>query len=94
MILAENSRSLQNSTKPKLQLGTNRCLCASCGHYFGGAYAFEKHRVGPAGDRACLPPGAVRDKQKRSVLWLNKYGYWVRIDKPVQLQRPVVRVAA
>ena len=94
MILPENSRSLRKSTNPKLPPATNRCLCALCGHYFGGAYAFEKHRVGPAANRSCLDPGAVRDKQNQLLLRLNKFGYWVRIDKPVHMRQPVVQVAA
>ena len=93
-MIVHASEKLRTNPKPKLPPGTNRCLCASCGAYFGGVSAFDMHRVGPAADRSCLPPGAVRDKQERSLLWLNKYGYWVRNKKPIHLQRPVVREAA
>ena len=78
----------------KLQFGTNRCLCAACGHYFGGVTSFDMHRVGPADNRSCLAPCGVRDKQKQPLLQLNDRGYWVRIDRPIHLQQPAVRVAA
>ena len=91
-----HSDKLRTNPDPKLPLGTNRCLCASCGCYFGGVRAFELHRtrVGPAADRACLPPGGVRDKRNRPLLRLDKYDYWVQIDKPVHLRQPVVLEAA
>ena len=96
MILPEKTTSLRKSTEPQLPPGTNRCQCASCGHYFGGVRAFEKHRVrvGPAVDRACLDPGGVSDSHKQPLLRLTEQGYWVRIDWPVHLRQPVVRVAA
>ena len=94
MILPEKTTSLRKSTNPKLPLGTNRCLCASCGHYFGGVRAFELHRVGPADDRSCLSPRRVSDRQKQPVLQLNKHDYWVLISSPVHLRQPVVLEAA
>ena len=63
---------------PKLPPGRNFCKCPACGIYFGGVQTFEAHRVGPARDRGCLPPGEVRDKHNRPLLKLNLKGYWVR----------------
>ena len=85
---------LRTHPNSKLPPGTNRCLCASCGVYFGGVTSYAMHRVGPADDRSCLAPGDVRDNQLRPLLKLNKFGYWVRIDHPGQRQQPIVRVAA
>ncbi len=88
------SNKLRTNPKLKLPPGTNRCLCASCGHYFGGVTAFDMHRVGPASERACLAPGGVSDGHNRPLLKLNKYGYWVRIDIPIHSHKPAVRKAA
>ena len=73
---------------PKLPPGRNFCRCAACGSYFGGVQAFDAHRVGPARDRGCLPPGEVRDKHGRPLLKLNLRGYWVRCFKkrPLELR--------
>ena len=67
-----------NQADPKLPPGTNYCRCSACGTYIGGLVTFDLHRVGPADDRSCLPPGEVRDKHGRPVLRLNARGYWVR----------------
>lgn len=66
---------------PKLPFASNKCKCPSCGQYFGGERAFDMHlgvglRVG--GDRACLPPSSVSDKQGRHLLKLNDRGYWIQ----------------
>jgi len=60
---------------PKLKPGTNYCLCASCGEYFGGVRAFEMHRSGPSRDRSCLAPARVSDKHGKTLLELRG-GYW------------------
>ena len=86
MSLALNYK-FHTQSDQKLPPGTNRCQCASCGAYFGGVNGFERHRIGPAADRRCLPLGAVRDKQNRSLLRLTEQGYWVRIDRPVHLRQ-------
>ena len=67
-----------NQSDAKLPPGTNFCKCAACGSYFGGVGAFDLHRYGKGKDRACLPPGALADRQNRPLLRLNDRGYWVR----------------
>lgn len=52
---------------PQLPYGTNRCRCAGCGRYFGGADGFDRHRV----NFRCLDPATMG-------LSLNMAGYWVR----------------
>ena len=95
MIRQNESRfSRLPESDPKLPPGTNRCRCASCGAYFGGLRAFEKHRIGPASDRTCLDPRCVSDRQNQSVLKLNRLGYWVLINRPVHLRHAIVQVAA
>ena len=91
MIRPSNSKI---TLDPELPFGTNRCLCASCGCYFGGLRAFERHRIGPASDRTCLDPCCVSDSQKRPLLQLNKHRYWVLNTRPTHLRQPVIRVAA
>jgi hypothetical protein len=39
---------------PKLNPGSNKCLCRECGLYFGSVHAFDRHRVGGCNDRRCL----------------------------------------
>lgn len=53
---------------PKLPFGTNYCLCRSCGLYFGGEYAFSRHRV----DFRCLTPEELANAGFR----LSARGYW------------------
>ena len=62
---------------PKLPVGTNYCKCASCGEYFGGVRGFELHRQGQGGDRSCLAPSRVANKEGKPLLRLNERGYWV-----------------
>lgn len=59
---------------PKLPPGTNYCRCPTCGEYFGGVTTFDRHRVGPAADRACLGRLAMR----RAGLSIDSKGYWRR----------------
>ncbi len=75
----------------KLPHGTNRCKCSGCGEYFGGVRAFELHRTGTYPDRVCLPPSCASNGHKRPLLRLNDLGYWVHVDKPVRLHKPVVQ---
>jgi len=93
-MIVHASEKLRTNPDSKLPPGTNRCLCASCGGYFGGVTSFDMHRVGPADDRSCLAPSDVRDRQKQPLLRLSNLGYWVRIRKPIHLQQPAVPVAA
>ena len=60
-----------------LPIGSNRCLCAACGEYFGGVTAFDMHRIGPAHDRRCKAPAQVSDSKGKPLLKVSKYGYWV-----------------
>lgn len=51
---------------PRLPYGTNFCLCAACGRYFGGVNGFERHRV----NFQCVDAATIG-------LRLNR-GRWVR----------------
>lgn len=64
---------------PMLPPYKNYCKCADCGQYFTAETTFRRHRVGKHGDRRCLPPSDVLDKQGRRRLRLNKHGYWATI---------------
>lgn len=66
---------------PMLPWYTNFCQCAGCGEYFGGVTSFDLHRrggVGGKGDRRCLPPSEIADREGRRLLRKNEKGYWVR----------------
>lgn len=58
---------------PKLPVGSNFCLCGSCGEYFGGVKSFDTHRHGND-VRACYGPSVMRERG----LELNSRGYWIR----------------
>lgn len=62
---------------PMLKPNTNFCKCGACGEYFGGVKGFDYHRVGVGGDRSCIDPSAVANRQGRRLLRLNDKGYWV-----------------
>ena len=76
-----NNRNGGTVSDPKLPVGTNYCKCSACGHYFGGATAFDLHRRGEYPDRACLAPSDVANKENKPLLRLNDRGYWVRTYK-------------
>lgn len=78
-----------SQTDPKLPPGSNKCRCAPCGEYFGGVRAFDIHRSGPGGDRRCLAPSGMSDRQGRPLLTLNAKGYWVRAygKQPAKLRK-------
>ena len=67
---------------PMLPFDTKYCKCPSCGAYFGGAKAFDMHRVrgrvGSGEDRGCQPPSSVADKHGKPKLKMNNRGYWVQ----------------
>lgn len=63
---------------PRLPVGKNYCKCSACGHYFGGVFAFDLHRVGNANARKCVNPQSLASKYGEPVLFLNERGYWVR----------------
>lgn len=48
-------RALSDLYAPTLKAGTARCQCPSCGETSSSVRAFDDHRVGPHGDRGCLP---------------------------------------
>lgn len=75
---------------PMLPAGTNYCLCVPCGAYFGGERAYALHRVGPVGNRACLPPHGMREAGFR----LDPSGYWRRQAPDVATVRRRVRSEA
>lgn len=49
---------------PELRPGSSRCWCQTCGHFFSGTTAFDKHRVGKHEpyERRCLGPDEMRAK--------------------------------
>ena len=61
----------------KLPTGFRFCKCGACGEYFGGVIAFDRHRVGPSGDRSCLPVSVMRENGMRSVVKANGV-YWIK----------------
>lgn len=40
-----------------MKLTGHRCRCGACGEVFSRASVFDKHRVGPYGNRRCLEAG-------------------------------------
>ncbi len=57
---------------PMLPPGSGFCKCTLCGLYFKNVRAFGKHRVGPGGDRRCMPRAGCRE----AGLELDSRGYW------------------
>ena len=60
----------------KLPVGSRFCKCGACGEYFVGVSSFDQHRVGPSGDRSCLPDPAMRERGLRAVV-KAKGAYWI-----------------
>ena len=65
---------------PMLPVGTNRCLCAGCGRYFGGVSAFDAHQtLGPDGRPICHDPASLTRKDGTSLGYIvNDKGFWVQ----------------
>lgn len=61
----------------KLPVGSRFCICGACGEYFVGVSSFDQHRVGPSGDRSCLPVPAMRERGLRTVVKANGV-YWIQ----------------
>ena len=61
-----------SASDPKLPPGSNFCHCSGCGAYFLNVRAFDRHRVGPARDRACTAGPDMAD----AGLELDPRGYW------------------
>lgn len=63
-----------------LPLGTNRCMCAGCGRYFGGLSGFDAHQtLGPDGRPICHDPATLTRKDGTSLGYIvNEAGYWVQ----------------
>lgn len=59
-------------------VGSNICMCPSCGEYFGGIRGFEMHRAGEFPDsRHCVDPasvGLIIKKGKCGTWWIQGFG--------------------
>jgi len=72
---------------PMLPFDTNFCKCSDCGLYFRSVRAFDRHRYGKGGDRACTPD---TDMPERG-LYLDSKGYW-RLPKAPPPDKRVARL--
>ena len=63
-------------TDPKLPIGSNHCLCASCGEYFTTVANFDGHREGKSLERRCVDPSTIRRKNGNARYRLNVKGLW------------------
>lgn len=64
-------------TQLDMPIGSNFCMCPSCGEFFSGAEGFDHHRAGDhaAGTRHCVNPAEVGMKivqHPRGTLWVNE----------------------
>lgn len=76
--------SSYNARDPMLPIGSDKCLCTSCGLYFNSTYAFDNHRTGSYGNgRRCR----TADELRARGCSLNATGHWITSSRDARAEK-------
>ena len=67
------AKATTTTRRRRLTIGSNLCLCTTCGEEFLSVTGFDKHRVGPMDKRRYLTPDEMPERGMRR----NAKNWWV-----------------